>query len=132
MDQVQALQIAEEKVVRIIGELGQDIKKDISKVLTRHQDSFASKATEIMGVDPRITSYSLNINSGMKPIIQKKRKFAQERQKVITEETKKLLDAGFIRKVTHLEWVANVVLIKKANGKYQICVDYTDLNKSMP
>ena len=69
VDHVQALQIAEGKEVRIRGELEQDIKKDISKVLTRHSDSFALKATEIMGVDPRITSHNMNINLGIKPII---------------------------------------------------------------
>ena len=68
----------------------------------------------------------------MKPVIKKKRKFAYERQKLIAEETKKLLDAEFIREVTHPEWVANVVLVKKANGKYRMCVDYTDLNKACP
>ena len=68
----------------------------------------------------------------MKSIIQKKRKFTYKRPKVITEKIKKLLDVGFIREVTHPEWVANVVLVKKANGKYRICVDYTDLNKACP
>ena len=63
-------------------------------------------------------------------MIQKKRKFAYERQKLIAEETKKLLDAEFIREVSHLEWLANVVLVKKENGKYRMCVDYTDLNKA--
>ena len=53
-------------------------------------------------------------------------------QKLIAEETKKLLDAGFIREVTHPEWVANVVLVKKANGKYRMCVNYTDINKACP
>ena len=55
-----------------------------------------------------------------------------ERQKLIAEETKKLLDTGFIREVIHPEWVANVVLVKKANGKYRMCIDYTDLNKACP
>ena len=89
-------------------ELELDIKKDISKVLTQHSDSFASKATKIVGVDSRIMSHSLNINLRMKPVIQKKRKFAYERQKLIVEETKKLLDSEFIREVTHPEWVANI------------------------
>ena len=51
---------------------------------------------------------------------------------MIVEETKKLLDVGFIREVTHPEWVANVVPVKKVNGKYRMCVDYTDLNKAYP
>ena len=112
--------------------LEQGIKEDICKFLTQYSNSFASKAIEIVGVDPQIASHSLNINPGMKPVIQKKRKFVYERKKLIAEETKKLLDAGFIRQVTHPEWVANVVLVKKANGKYRMCVDYTDLNKAYP
>ena len=44
----------------------------------------------------------------------------------------KLLLVGFIREVYYLEWLANVVLVKKANGKWRMCVDFTDLNKTYP
>ena len=40
--------------------------------------------------------------------------------------------AGFIRKVYYLDSLANVVLVKKANGKWRMCVDFTDLNKACP
>ena len=40
--------------------------------------------------------------------------------------------AGFIREVYYPEWLANVVLVKKANGKWRMCVDFTDLNKTCP
>ena len=30
------------------------------------------------------------------------------------------------------EWLANVVLVKKANEKWRMCVDFTDLNKACP
>ena len=42
----------------------------------------------------------------------------------------KLLEAGFIREVFYLEWLANVVMVKKNNGKGRMCVDFTDLNKA--
>ena len=42
------------------------------------------------------------------------------------------MTAGFIREVYYPEWLANVVLVKKANGKWRICVDFTDLNKTCP
>ena len=29
-------------------------------------------------------------------------------------------------------WVSNVVLVKKSNEKWRMCVDFTDLNKSCP
>ena len=41
-----------------------------------------------------------------------------------------MLSVGFIHEVYYPEWVANVVLVKKANEKWRICVDFTDLNKT--
>ena len=42
----------------------------------------------------------------------------------------KLLDAGFIREVFYPEWLANVVMVKKNNDKWRMCVDFIDLNKA--
>ncbi|XP_022880562.1 uncharacterized protein LOC111397817 [Olea europaea var. sylvestris] len=39
---------------------------------------------------------------------------------------------NFVREVQYLEWLANVVLVKKANGKWRVCIDFTDLNKACP
>ena len=66
------LQISGDKVVRIGSELEPDVKNDISKVLTQHLDSFASKATEIVGMDPQVALHSLNILPRVKPVVQKK------------------------------------------------------------
>ena len=43
--------------------------------------------------------------------------FAQERDKAIAEEVQNLLDADFIREVYYPDWLANVVMVKKANEK---------------
>jgi hypothetical protein len=40
-----------------------------------------------------------------------------------------LLDAGFIRDVQYPSWLANMVMVKKKNGKWRMCTDFTDLNK---
>ena len=50
----------------------------------------------------------------------------------INTEVEKLLKAGFIREAKYPEWISNVVLVKKANGKLRMCVDFTDLNKACP
>ena len=47
-------------------------------------------------------------------------------------EVEKLLKAQFIREVYYPDWLANVVLMKKSNGKWRMCVDFTDLNKAYP
>ena len=36
---------------------------------------------------------------------------------VISEEVRKLLRANFIREAHHPDWLANVVMVKKANRK---------------
>ena len=38
----------------------------------------------------------------------------------------------FIWEVYYPGWLANVVMVKKANGKWRMCVNFTDLNKSCP
>ena len=48
------------------------------------------------------------------------------------DEVNKLLVANFIREVHYLEWLANVVMVKKANEKWRMCVDFIDLNQTYP
>ena len=48
----------------------------------------------------------------------------------MAEEVQKLLEADFIREVYYPNYLANVVMVKKANGKWRMFVDFTDLNKA--
>ena len=58
--------------------------------------------------------------------------FAQERDKAVAKEVRKLLEAGFIREVYYPDWLANVVMVKKNDEKWRMCVDFTDLNRACP
>src|SRR6185295_1283287 len=57
---------------------------------------------------------------------------SEERQKAAQAEVQKLLDAGVIREVQYPEWLANVVMVPKKNGKWRMCIDFTILNKACP
>ena len=48
------------------------------------------------------------------------------------EKVNKLKQAGAIKDIFYLEWLANTVVVKKNNGKWRVCVDFTDLNKVCP
>jgi len=65
----------------------------------------------------------------VKPVVQRQRKFNKEKCLVMRKETKKLLVMGHIREIQYPEWFANVVMVKKENGKWRMCVDFTDLNR---
>ena len=82
------------------------------------------------GIDRKIIQHCLNINLECKPIQQKLRIFALEPNKAVTEEVEKLLEAGFIMEVFYPDWLVNVVIVKKSNGKWRMCVDFTNLNKA--
>jgi len=84
------------------------------------------------GVSREVIEHSLNVKEGAKPIKQRLRRFAPDRKEAIKEEITKLLAAGFIREVLHPDWLANPVLVRKKNGKWRMCVDYTDLNRACP
>jgi hypothetical protein len=47
-------------------------------------------------------------------------------------KVKRLLSAGVIREVTYPARLANTVMVKKSNGKWRMCIDFTDLNKACP
>lgn len=40
----------------------------------------------------------------------------------------KLKQAKAIKEVFFPEWLSNIVVEKKKNGKWRVCVDFTDLN----
>ena len=50
----------------------------------------------------------------------------------IKKETKRLLEAKFIRPCQYAEWISNVVPMYKKNGKLRVCIDFRDLNKPTP
>ena len=85
------------------------------------------------GVPRNLIEHNLNVDPTAKPKKQRLRRFAQERRDAIKAEVTKLLAAGFIKEVFHPEWLANPVLVrKKNNNEWRMCVDYTDLNKHCP
>ena len=72
------------------------------------------------------------MNPERKPVQQRQRAFALEQDQVVRDEVARLLTVGFIREVYYPNWLANIVLVKKANGKWRMCVNFTDLNKACP
>jgi hypothetical protein len=84
------------------------------------------------GIPREVIEHHLKIDPDAKPVSQKPQRQSVERQDFIREEVRKLLHAGFIEEVHHPVWLANPVIVPKANGKLLMCIDYTSLNKACP
>ncbi|KAL2237241.1 UNVERIFIED_CONTAM: Retrovirus-related Pol polyprotein from transposon opus [Sesamum indicum] len=86
---------------------------------------------DFYGIPPGVITHQLNVNPEAKPVKQKRRVFEPERNQAIKMEVDKLLEAKHIRPVQYPEWMANVVLVPKPNGKWRLSIDFTNLNKGI-
>ena len=121
-----------EHLAYIGSKLAEDLKGPLTHFLRENKDVFAWKLADMGGIDPIIITHRMNVSPSFKPVKQKRRSFPPERQKAINEEVGKLLQAGAIREVEYPEWLANVVLVKKANDKWRLYIDFTDVNRACP
>ena len=118
-----------EHLAYIGSKLAEGLRSLLTHFLKQNKDVFAWKQADMGGIDPAIITHRLNVSPSFKLVKQKRRSFAPERQKSINEEVAKLLQAGVIREMEYQEWLANVVLVKKANDKWRLCIDFTDVNE---
>ena len=121
-----------EHLAYIGSKLEEDLKSLLTHFLRKNKDVFAWKQADMGGNDPTVITHRLNVSPSFNPIKQKRRSFTPKRQKAINEEVGKLLKEGAIREVEYPEWLANVLLVKKANDKWRLCIDFTDVNRACP
>jgi hypothetical protein len=100
--------------------------------LQKNRDVFAWSAKDLTGVDRSFIEHKLNIDTSVKPRRQKLRKMSDDKVVAVKSEVQRLLDASVIREVMYPKWLANTVPVKKKNGKWRMCIDFTDLNKATP
>ena len=92
------------------------------KFLKKNLDVFAWNHEDMPRIDKQVIEHSLNVDLTKKPVQQKRRVFTPEWNKVVMEEVGKLLAVKFIQEFYYPEWLANVVMVKKSNGKWRMCV----------
>ena len=107
-----------EHLAYVGSKLAEDLRSLLIRFLKHNKDVFVWKQEDMGGIDPAIITHKLSVSPSFKKFKQKRRSFAPERQKAMNGEVGKLLQEGAIREVEYLEWLAKVVLVKKANGKW--------------
>jgi hypothetical protein len=102
---------------------------ELLSFLDKNSDVFAWKTSNLMGVSKDVIEHKLQVNPSMKPRKQRLHKMLDKKAPSTKVEVQRLLDAGFIREVHYPSWLANVVMVKKMNGRWRMCTDFTGLNK---
>jgi hypothetical protein len=123
--------IAEQKVL-LGSQLSDEQEKTLLRFLFNNKDVFAWSANDLCGVNRDVIEHSLNVDPSIRPRKHKLRKMSDDKVEGAQNKAKRLLSAVVIREVTYPEWLANTVMVKKANGKWRMCIDFTDLNKACP
>jgi hypothetical protein len=122
---------AEQKVL-LGSQLSSEQEKTLLRFVFNNKDVFAWPTNDLCGVNRDVIEHSLNVDPTIRTRKKKLRKMCEDKAKGARNEVKRLLSAGVIREVTYLEWIANTVMVKKANGKWRMCIDFMDLNKACP
>ena len=132
VDETIPLELLNGRIIKLGTGLQHEQCEILTPTLINNIDLFAYSAADLPGVDPQVAAHKLSIYKDARYVSQKKRKLGEERRLAAKIEADKLLNARFIEEAHYTTWLSNLVLVKKANGKWQICVDYTDLNKACP
>jgi hypothetical protein len=121
-----------DQTVVIGSDLSADEEENLVQFLQKKKDVFAWSTKDLTGVNRSFIEHKLNIDPSIKPRKQKLRKMSDDKVVVVKSEVQRLLDATVIREVMYPKWLANTVPVKKKNGKWRMCIDFTDLNKATP
>ncbi|GJV82002.1 reverse transcriptase domain-containing protein [Tanacetum coccineum] len=91
-----------------------------------------TKPVDMIDIPRHSMEHRLNVREGCSPVRQKKRGQAADRNQAIQEEVRKIVEAGIIKEVQYHDWLSNLVMVKKHDDSWRMCIDFKDLNKSCP
>jgi len=88
--------------------LCKELEDKIAGVISENMSAFASSSVDTPGIDSDFLCHQLTIDKMVKSVVQRWRKFNEEKRFTIREETQKMLAAGHVREIQYPEWLANV------------------------
>ena len=106
-----------ERFFQVGSQLSPREKEGLIGFLRKNVDVFAWDAYDAPWIDPNFICHHLNVDPSATPKKQPPRRPSKEHADAIRDEVRKLKQAGAIKVVFYLEWLANTVVLKKKSGK---------------
>jgi len=107
-------------------------RQSLLSLLWEYKDVFMFGTEKMPNISPTAMEHWLNVDPHHRPVIQKKRHMGSKRAAAANAEIQKLLEVRLIQECQYPEWMSNVVLMKKPNRTWRMCVNFTDLNNACP
>ena len=79
-------------------------------------------------MDPAICQHTIPLREDAKPSKQRPYSYNDNFAAKIKAEIDKLKEVGFIYEIEHTEWVSQIVVVPKKNGKLRVCVILKKVN----
>lgn len=107
-----------------VGHLRENEKRDFVELLVSHSDCFASSPEDVGETDLGEMDIKLTTD---KPINRKPYRLAHTEREVVNRKINEMLESNIIRESTS-EYASPIILVRKKDGDYRLCVDYRALN----
>lgn len=86
----------------------------------------------MLEIDIKVVIHHLAIHPSSRPVAQRKQKVGEEKRVAIDEDVGKLFNDKFFTETKYSIWMANMVVVRKANNRWHMCVDFTYMNAIFP
>ena len=93
-------------------------KTNLEKFLKTNIYVFACNAYDVLRINPMLACHRLNLNPEVVPRKQPPRRSSKDHVEAVRTKVNKLKQAGAIKEIFYLEWLANTVMVKKKNVKW--------------
>jgi hypothetical protein len=107
-----------DRTICIGTEMSPEEQAELLQFLDKNSDVFAWSTSDLVGVSREVIEHKLQVNPHSKPKKQKLCKMLEQKVAAAKAEVQRLLDARFIREVKYSQWLANIVMVRKKNGKW--------------
>lgn len=116
--------LIDENEINIGEAVGTKHRHMLLELLNRYKHCFASSLQELGCTDK--TEMSIEVNSN-RPIVYRPYRLSHKERENVREMVGEMLNAGIVRESVS-EYASPIILVRKKDGKFRMCVDYRMLN----